>query len=272
MLILSSKEYQDEYQVIRLPTQPAITTSYRTTKTPSGPGDTLAGACQTCGFPPDEPGYLRSDFPPGHPKFGSLVKCPDCHESTLCERLAKLSQLRGWLKTSTLQGYKSNNGNTDALRASVSFAKNPIGWLTLWGTYGPGKTHLLAGVVNHCTASRVAAVYYTLPDLLDKLRDSYGEDSFSTLFDQLVAVPVLALDEVDKARLTDWALEKVYQLVDARYRDLETKGSIFAMNLKPEPGDEAMGYLYSRMHDRRCQVIEVAGGDARPVKFEEGSQ
>jgi DNA replication protein DnaC len=223
------------------------------------------GACPTCGFPPSEQGYLRSNFPPGHPKFGALVSCPDCHEATLSERLSNSSQLTGWLKSTTLDGYRGNNGNTDALRASVSFAKNPVGWLTLWGTYGPGKTHLLAAVVNQCTRNRMAGVYYTLPDLLDKLRDSYSDDGFSTLFDRLVKVPLLALDEVDKVRLTDWAQEKMYQLFDARYRDLDTRGTLFALNVEPEPTDEAIGYLYSRMHDRRNKVIEVAGGDVRPV-------
>lgn len=226
------------------------------------------GACPTCGFPPDEEGYLKSDFPPGHPKFGALVSCPDCHEATLSERLAASSQLTGWLKGVTLDSYRANNGNTDALRASVSFAKKPIGWLTLWGSYGPGKTHLMAAIVNHCTRNRLAGVYYTLPDLLDKLRDSYGADGFSALFDRLVKVPLLALDEVDKARLTDWAQEKIYQLIDARYRDLDTRGTLFALNVQPEPTDEAIGYLFSRMHDRRNQVIEVAGGDVRPVEVE----
>ncbi len=223
------------------------------------------GACPTCGFPPDEPGWLRSDFPPGHSKFGALIPCPDCHDANLSQRLAQASQLTGWLKRATLAGYRGNNGNTAALQAAVSFAQTPVGWLTLWGSYGPGKTHLLAAVVNHCAVNRVAACYYTLPDLLDKLREGYADDGFTGLYDRLVNVPVLAIDEVDKVRLTDWAIEKIYQLVDARYRDLDTRGTLYAMNVDPDPGDSEMGYLYSRMRDRRCRVVEVAGGDARRI-------
>jgi DNA replication protein DnaC len=223
-------------------------------------------ACPTCGFPNGEPGYLRSDFPPSHPKFGHLIPCPDCRDGTLSERLKAASQLQGWLKDATLGNYKNHNGNRAACEAARTFAGNPKGWLTYWGSYGPGKTHLLAAVVNSCTQHRIAAVYYTLPDLLDKLRGSYGVDGFSGLFDKLVAVRVLALDEVDKVRLTDWAIEKVYQLIDARYRELDNLGTLFAMNVEPDPVmEDVMAYLFSRMHDHRNKVIEVGGGDARPV-------
>ncbi len=173
--------------------------------------------------------------------------------------------MKGWLTDAGFDDYKRHKNNRAAWDAARSIAANPKGWLTLWGTYGPGKTHLLAATVNACTKHRIAAIYYTLPDLLDKLRGSYGVDGFSGLFDRLVAVRVLALDEVDKVRLTDWAIEKVYQLIDARYRELDRLATLFAMNIEPDPSEDVMGYLFSRMHDYRNQVIEVGGGDARPM-------
>jgi DNA replication protein DnaC len=222
--------------------------------------------CPTCGFPRGAPGYLRTEYPVGHAKFGAIVACPDCHDGNLSERLRRAAQLTGWLTGASFNGYRVKPGNRAAYDAAQKFAKTPRGWLSLWGTYGLGKTHLLAAVVNECTAQRIGAVYYTLPDLLDKLRDGYSDDGFSGLYERLVNVPVLALDELDKVRLTEWAKEKLYQLCDARYRDRDRRGTLFASNTRPDTADPELGYLASRMADYYgCQVIELAGGDVRPV-------
>ncbi|MBU2052584.1 ATP-binding protein [Patescibacteria group bacterium] len=230
--------------------------------TDSAPPD----ACPTCGFPDGQPGYLRSEFPVGHPKFGALIRCPDCHDGALACRLAEASQLTGWLKTATFDTYRSRRENKVALDAARKVAEKPTGWCTFYGTFGPGKTHLLAAIVNHCNTHRVAAVYYTLPDLMDRLRDSYTDDGFSVFYDKLVRMQVLVIDEVDKLRLTEWAKEKFYQLADSRYRELDGKLTVFALNDLPEVTGGEMDYLYSRMRDYRGQTVEVGGGDVRPIR------
>lgn len=267
MLVITQDEYRQDYQAIRLPTRLTSTTTSSGGLTQRMASD----GCPTCGFPPGEAGFLRTEYPAGHARFGALVRCPDCHDGRLAERLRAACQLTGWLVDASFKGYRLSPGNRAAYEAAQKFAKAPRGWLTLWGGYGLGKTHLLAATVNHCTAGRIAAVYYTLPDLLDRLRDSYGNDGFSTLFDRLVAVPVLALDELDKVRLTDWAREKLYQLVDARYRDLDRRGTLLALNRQPDVNDPDLAYLYSRAMDYRSRVVEVAGGDVRPVAREKAA-
>jgi DNA replication protein DnaC len=165
----------------------------------------------------------------------------------------------------TFDNYKVDDENRKAYQAALNFTNRKTGWLTLWGTYGPGKTHLLAAIANQLTKGGEGVIYYTLPDLLDKLRDSYKDD-FSGTFHQVANVPVLLADEVDKVNPTLWALEKAYQLFDARYRLQGQIGTVFAMNSRPEVSDTEMDYLFSRMLDSRFEVIEVAGGDVRPVR------
>lgn len=256
-----------------------------TTKVADGNGEPLRntplarakpGGCPTCGFPPGCPGFVIYDFPVGHPQFGKPQPCPDCHDGNLVVRLREGSQLTGQLLEKTLENYqiRKDKKNQEALNAATAFAQNPQGWLTLWSTFGAGKTHLLAAIVNHCTAARIAAVYYTLPDLLDALRESYN-DSYSALMEKLTRVRVLVIDEVDKVKLSEWAQEKIYQLVDARYRGLNHLGTAFAMNTDPRPavnhtgnnGNSGLGYLYSRMADHRSRVVHVGGGDVRPIKL-----
>ena len=141
------------------------------------------------------------------------------------------------------------------------YVHTPRGFLTLWGGYGCGKTHLLASLVNECTRSAIGAVYYTLPDMLDVLRDAFAENAYDRRYARMLSVRVLVIDEVDKARLTDWAKEQLFRLVDERYRMRHQQGTVFAMNVPPDARDEQLGYLYSRMHDGR--IIHMTADDIR---------
>jgi DNA replication protein DnaC len=210
-----------------------------------------------------------ADVPYNDPQFGKAQPCPVCHDKTLSQRLAECSQLTGWLTMASLDGYKTHAHNTAAKQAALALCDTTAGWLTLWGGYGTGKTHLLAGIVNRCVKSQIPAVYYTLPDLLDRLRGSYDDDSFDPLLRRLANVRVLVVDEIDKARPTAWAAEKIYQLMDARYRGIASMATVFAMNRSPEQSGDDMDYILSRMHDRRCTVVEVGGGDVRPLEVGE---
>jgi len=222
------------------------------------------GDCPTCGFPPDQPGFLRRDVPASHPQFGRPVPCPDCHDATLSQRLSKCSQLTGWLRQARFVNYNVLDGNRLGYQAAAAFANEPLRWLALWGPLGTGKTHLCAAIVNACVDNHKAAVYYTLPDLLNVLRGTFKDNSFSDTFTGLVKVPVLVIDEVDKVNWTQWADEAVYALVDARYRALNDVGTVFAMNVEPKGGGTGNDYLYSRMWDNRNVVVKVGGMDVRP--------
>jgi len=161
--------------------------------------------------------------------------------------------------------YKRSAHNAAALDACQEVARHPEGWVVLWGHYGTGKTHLLAATVNEAVKSNIAAVYYTLPDLLDRLRGSYDRNEYDPFLARLCSVPILAIDEIDKARATAWANEKIYQMIDARYRAISSQATMFAMNSSPQKTGDDMDYIYSRMNDWRSRVIEITGGDVRPI-------
>lgn len=230
----------------------------------------LPAACPTCGAPGGEPGFLRYDAPVGHPNFGKICPCPDCHSPKQRAAGRSPSQLEGRLALATFENYRPGQGNKAAFQAVSAFARRPRAWLTLWGSYGLGKSHLLAAAVNSCLARGLTAAYYTLPDLLDRLRAGYDGGDYSPLLERLRAIDLLALDEVDKVHLTSWAGEKIYQLADARYRRLAESGTLFALNVDPRAGLDSgsylqLQYLFSRMLDGHSQVIQLAGDDARPL-------
>lgn len=107
-----------------------------------------------------------------------------------------------------------------ALDAAMGFASDPARWIYFHGPTGVGKTHLAVAIARHAQANGITPTYWRLPELLDRLRDSYSDRSPETLDDRLGAVKnaeLLILDDFCPPKMTDWTLEKLYQLVCHRY-------------------------------------------------------
>lgn len=172
------------------------------------------------------------------------------------------TQLEGWLQYATLDNYNVSKSNQAAYQAASDFIDKPVGFLTLWGDYGPGKTHLAAAVTN---ALYGRAKYFTLPDLLSQLRQSIAHGTVEVFYQAISNLPVLVLDEIDKASLKDWSKEQAYRLFDKRYRHFEAMGTVLIMNESPHESNEKLNYLFSRMEDSRFACVELSGGDNRPI-------
>jgi DNA replication protein DnaC len=176
-------------------------------------------------------GYLREDVPVGNPRFGKIQPCPCRLESLQMQRAA---QLREESNTETLAGKTFDNFLPEGVspdpeaRATVhaayersqDFAAHPEKWLLLAGTYGCGKTHLAAAIANHCLAQGTPVLFLNTPDLLDYLRETFGPSaatSYNERFEEIRTAPILILDDLGTESPTNWATEKLYQLLNYRY-------------------------------------------------------
>ncbi len=78
---------------------------------------------------------------------------------------------------------------------------------------------------------------------------------------------VLALDEIDKTNSTDWAKERMFQLIDVRYQRAIRREAITIIAANYESPDEISAYLRSRIEDNRFVenglVVYLNGPDGR---------
>jgi DNA replication protein DnaC len=92
----------------------------------------------------------------------------------------------------------------------------------LWfmGPVGTGKTTLAMLVSKAALKAGRSVAIYSLPRLLNEIRDTHrAERSHVDLLDRLTAIDLLHVDDVGAERTTDWVLEELYSIVNARYED-----------------------------------------------------
>jgi DNA replication protein DnaC len=147
-----------------------------------------------------------------------------------------------------------------------------FGWVYLHGDPGIAKTVLLKVAVAESIRQGVQAAYTNMSAILDDLRAAYdtnapNEQSIARL-ERWTRIPLLAIDEFDRFKATEFAKEKLYRLMDARYVYALRGGSmtLMASNLPPEglavDGDQ---YLVDRIRDGRFRVRHMRGASARPA-------
>jgi DNA replication protein DnaC len=183
--------------------------------------------CPHCGGA----GYLRTDLPLDHPNFGRLEICT-CRQKIISQqvrqRLFSLSHLDelGGLTFETFQsrgrkglGELHSNSLEWAFNRARLYAGNLQGWLLIMGNYGCGKTHLAAAIANFAVGVGVPTLFLTIPDLLDSLRFAYDSENttFEQRFEEIRSAALLVLDDFGTQNATEWAREKLFQIINYRY-------------------------------------------------------
>ncbi|MCJ7511364.1 MAG: ATP-binding protein [Anaerolineales bacterium] len=221
-------------------------------------------------------GYLRRERPLGDPDFGRLEPCT-CRQAGLRrqvrQQLYSLSRL-DWLQHMTFESFQPR-GRPNlaayhqeslelAFLACQHYAHTLDGWLLLQGGYGCGKTHLAAAIANECVSLGVPTLFLTVPDLLDSLRATYDTEdiTFEARFDQIRNAQLLVLDDLGTQHATEWAREKLFQILNYRY--INHLPVVLTTNL---PLDEIDGRLRSRLSDPElvAHVLIQAPDYRRPV-------
>ena len=143
--------------------------------------------------------------------------------------------------------------------------QNLDGGRGLWiaGDVGTGKTTLAMLVSKAALDAGRSVAIYSLPRLLNLLRESMdSEQGMLDFMDRLTAVDLLHLDDLGAENQTDWVLEQLYSMVNARY---EAQRAIVATsNLMPDELTERLGpRTVSRLVEICGDLIPLFGEDKR---------
>jgi DNA replication protein DnaC len=136
--------------------------------------------------------------------------------------------------------------------------------LWFYGTVGTGKTTLAMLVSRSALDAGRTVAIYSLPRLLAEIRatfESDSEGSYVDFLDRLTAVDLLHIDDVGAERTSDWVLEQLYAIVNARYED--ERSVMITTNLeRDELVEQIKERTVSRLEEM-CTLVPLYGEDAR---------
>lgn len=181
------------------------------------------------------------------------------------ERMQRLNMLKSMcFQDSALYCWTFENDNsrnpliskakTYANKWSDMLSKN-IG-LLLWGEVGTGKTYFAACIANALVENCVSVKMTNFSTILN---DLFYENDKNQYIDRLNNHNLLIIDDLGIERDTEYALEQVYNIIDARYKS--NKPLIVTTNLTIAEIKNPIDTAHKRIYDR---VLEMCV----PVKFD----
>ena len=137
--------------------------------------------------------------------------------------------------------------------------------LWLFGDVGTGKTSLAMLVSKAALEAGRSVAIYSMPRLLSDIKETYedrSERSYMQLFERLVGVDLLHIDDLGAEKRTDWVLEQLYSIINERWQEqrsiIVTTNLIDVDELREQIGPRTV----SRLHEM-CDLIPIMGRDRR---------
>lgn len=178
--------------------------------------------------------------------------------------LKKQSLMDERLRDACFDNFKQTKDNAYNLKLCQRYARHfdemleKNQGLLFYGGVGTGKTFAAACIANHLLNQRVPVVMTSFVKLLETMQGFKEEDG--VLISRLNRAKLLIIDDLGAERSTDFALEKVYNIVDSRYR--ARLPIILTTNLSMAEMKETVDIRYSRIYDRifeLCYPMQFTG-------------
>lgn len=136
--------------------------------------------------------------------------------------------------------------------------------LLLWGDVGTGKSYFAACIANALVEQGISVRMTNFAAVLNELFDYKDKNEYIS---QLNDCNLLIIDDLGIERNTEYALEQVYNIIDARYKF--GKPLIITTNMSltelKNPPDTAHKRIYDRILEM-CVPIRFNGENMRTAK------
>lgn len=176
------------------------------------------------------------------------------------EKLKQMSLMDSKLKDVRFSNYEVTKDNARMFKIAKNYVERFDEMygrgqgILFWGSVGTGKSYTAAAIANELLEKRVSVIMTSFI----KLAKEWGASE--EMVARLNRARLLVIDDLGAERSTDYALEKVYDIIDSRYRS--GKPMILTTNLEMSQMKECEDIRYTRIYDRifeMCYPVKVSG-------------
>lgn len=178
------------------------------------------------------------------------------YDMEVIQRLRKVSLMDEKFKSSTFDSFKTSKYNEKNLKLCRRFAtafdkmleKNQ--GLLMWGNVGTGKSYAAACIANYLLEQKVPVMMTSLVKILETIQPN--PESETEVIAKMNRAKLVIFDDLGAERNTDYALEKIYNIIDSRYR--KNLPMILTTNLTIDEMQQETDMRYKRIYDRIFEV------------------
>jgi DNA replication protein DnaC len=143
------------------------------------------------------------------------------------KKLFDQSKLGARFISRTFENFEIDNENQKAFETAKKYAENfekykqkGLGLNFNGAIKGTGKTHLAAAITIELINQGIPVIMGNIMTLLGKVKQTYeNRESEQSIIDLYSTVDLLVIDDIGKERVTEWTLEKLYQIINNRYEN-----------------------------------------------------
>lgn len=180
------------------------------------------------------------------------------------EKLRSSSLIDDRLREVRLATFRQTKDNQKVFNAAKKYVgqfkkmyENRQG-IIFWGEVGTGKSYTAACIANELLDQKIPVVMTSFVKILQNIQGNQEEEK--VIMARLNDARLLIIDDLGTERNTDYALEKVYNIIDSRYR--VGRPLILTTNMTIREMQENTDIRYKRIYDRifeMCYPVRVTG-------------
>ena len=191
-------------------------------------------------------------------------------------RLRGLSLMDEKVRDSTFERFEVTGDNSRALKLCKRYVtafdqmveKNQ--GLLFWGAPGTGKTYAAACIANYLIDRMQPVVMTSFVKLISELQRQRNDEDEESVIHNLNRAKLLIIDDLGAERSTDYALERVYNIIDSRYR--ARKPMLLTTNLTLKEMQSTTDIRYARIYDRVFEVCYPMEFKGQSWRFAEAAR
>ncbi len=159
--------------------------------------------------------------------------------------------------------YKDDKNRLELIKKIMTFYDEylkgiPCKGLYISGSFGAGKSYLVASLFNELAKKDVESVIVHVPELIRSIKDSFSSD-YKERFDTVRSAPILLLDDIGAEYLTPWARDEVLEPI-LQYRMDNYLPTFFTSNYSIKEIEKHFIVENDKMKAKRImeRILEVA--------------